>query len=201
MTDIMASKLKGRAVVSLAAAEKIGIVATLILDPATAELRGLKVKTGLVGTKSLRVTDIRSVGADAVTIVDRTVLHEHESEMPDLKDLPTFDDLLRTKVVSQGGTLLGMLGDVELDLDHYRIIRYEMSGNLWAQMTHSQRSFPAVGGLRFGKDLLIVPDDVAAALSAPGRGVTSGERPAPAGPVLPPDENPSSAPPAGGAGV
>jgi uncharacterized protein YrrD len=163
VTTIKASALKGRAVVSLAQAEKIGSVSTVIFDPATARVVGVKVRTGLLGgAKTLRASDIHSVGDDAITINDRALLHDHESDAPETKDMPTLEDLLAIKVVSQGGRLLGGLGDVEIDPEQFHIVRYEMSGSLWNQLTNSRRGFDAVGGLRFGKDLLIVPDDVMA---------------------------------------
>jgi uncharacterized protein YrrD len=163
VTTIKASALKGRAVVSLAQAEKVGSVSTVIFDPATARVVGVKVRTSLLGgAKTLRASDIHSVGDDAITINDRGLLHDHESDAPETKDMPTLEDLLAIKVVSQSGRLLGALGDVEIDPEQFHIVRYEMSGTLWNQITNSRPGFDAVGGLRFGKDLLIVPDDIMA---------------------------------------
>lgn len=173
MTTIKASALKGRAVVSLAQAEKIGSVSTVIFDPATARVVGVKVRVSLLGgAKTLRASDIHSVGDDAITINDRALLHDHESDAPETKDMPTLEDLLAIKVVSQSGRFLGGLGDVEIDPEQFHIVRYEMSGTLWNQITNSRRGFDAVGGLRFGKDLLIVPDDVMAEIQ--GQAADSG---------------------------
>ena len=132
VSTIKASELKGRAVVSLAEAEKVGTVSSLIFDPSANKVVGLKVKTGLFGgPQTLRADDIRNIGPDAVTINDRNLLRERESEVPDLKDMPTLEDLLSMKVVGDNGVLHGMLGDVEIDPEDMTITEYEMSGSLW----------------------------------------------------------------------
>jgi uncharacterized protein YrrD len=168
VSTIKASELKGRAVVSLTQAEKIGTVASVILDPAASRVAGLTVRTGILGgPKLLRASDIRSLGADAVTIHDSSLLHDGSGEAPELKDLPTLDDMVEMKIISESGQLLGTLGNIEIDPDQYQITRYELSGTLWDQLTHSNRTFDASPGLRFGKELLIVPDAVVAALQRP----------------------------------
>ena len=167
LSTIKASELKGRAVVSLTQAEKIGTVTSVILDPAASRVAGLTVRTGILGgAKLLRSSDIRSLGIDAVTIHDSSLLHDDTSEVPELKDLPTLDDMIEMKVISESGQLLGTLGNVEIDADQYQITRYELSGTLWDQLKHSNRTFAAVPGLRFGKQLLVVPDSIGAALQS-----------------------------------
>ena len=165
LSTIKASELKGRAVVSLTQAEKIGTVASVILDPAASRVAGLTVRTGILGgAKLLRSSDIRSLGIDAVTIHDSSLLHDDTSEVPELKDLPTLDDMIEMKVISENGQLLGTLGNVEIDPDQHQITRYELSGTLWDQLKHGNQTFAAVPGLRFGKQLLVVPDSVGAVL-------------------------------------
>ena len=168
LSTIKASELKGRAVVSLTQAEKIGTVASVILDPAASRVAGLTVRTGILGgPKILRASDIRSLGIDAVTIHDSSLLHDDTGEVPELKDLPTLDDMIEMKIISESGQLLGTLGNVEIDPDQYQITRYELSGTLWDQLKHSNRTFDAVPGLRFGKQLLVVPDAIGMALQGP----------------------------------
>ena len=161
METIMASELKGRPVVSLAAADKIGNVNTVILDPATNRMLALKVKHGLIGSgKTLLASDIRNIGVDAVTINDHNLLHEHETDLPELGNMPTLEELTALKVVSESGTLLGVVGDVEIDPEQYNIVAYEMNGSLWEQLTRREKRFAALQGIKAGKDLLVVPDSV-----------------------------------------
>jgi uncharacterized protein YrrD len=192
VSTIKASELKGRAVVSLSQAEKIGSVVSVILDPAASRVAGLTVRTGILGgPKLLRASDIRSLGIDAVTIHDSSLLHDDTGEAPELKDLPTLDDMIEMKIISESGQLLGTLGNVEIDPDQYQITHYELSGTLWDQLTHSNRTFDAAPGLRFGKQLLIVPDAIGAALQRPSTAPDAG-----AEPLLPAAPPPGAAAPA-----
>lgn len=192
VSTIKASELKGRAVVSLSQAEKIGSVVSVILDPAASRVAGLTVRTGILGgPKLLRASDIRSLGIDAVTIHDSSLLHDDSGEVPELKDLPTLDDMIEMKIISESGQLLGALGNVEIDPDQYQITRYELSGTLWDQLTHSNRTFDAAPGLRFGKQLLIVPDAIGAALQRSSTPPDAGLEP-----LLPTAPPPGATPPA-----
>src|SRR5438876_11156034 len=63
------SELKGRAVVDLEDARKIGEVEDLVVEPHGHSIVSLKVRTGLFhAAKLVSVTDVKNVGADAVTI-------------------------------------------------------------------------------------------------------------------------------------
>jgi uncharacterized protein YrrD len=95
---------------------------------------------------------------------------------PDYQSAVSFDLLHGRKVVSESGALLGTLGDIELDPQSMQVICYELAGTLWEQIRHKQRGFTPKDGVRFGKDLIVVPDAVAAVLS--------GEAPPP--PAAPP---------------
>ena len=63
------SELKGRAVVSLEDARKIGEVEDLMVEPASHHIASLKVRTGMFhAAQIIPVSDVKNVGADAVTI-------------------------------------------------------------------------------------------------------------------------------------
>ncbi|HUS13623.1 MAG TPA: PRC-barrel domain-containing protein [Chloroflexia bacterium] len=158
-----ASSLKGLAVVSVHDAEKLGSIADVFFDLATGQVVAFHVSSGMIGgTKTLLAPNIHNIGPDALTIKDRAALQSHAG--PDYQSAIGFNQLHKMKVVSTQGTLLGELGDVEFDPGTLRIEHYEMTGTLWEQMRGKERTFDQVPGLRFGKDLLIVPDTVAAAL-------------------------------------
>src|SRR5436309_488109 len=64
-----ASELRGRAIVSLAEAQKLGEVDDVLLAPGQSRVAGLRIKHGLFGpTQYLPSGDIYSVGPDAITI-------------------------------------------------------------------------------------------------------------------------------------
>ena len=63
------SELKGRAVINLQDASKIGEVEDLIVEPDGHHIVSIKVRTGLFHpSKLVSVADVKNVGADAVTI-------------------------------------------------------------------------------------------------------------------------------------
>jgi uncharacterized protein YrrD len=158
-----ASSLKGLAVVSVHDAEKLGSIADVFFDLATGQVVAFHVSSGLIsGTKTLLAPNINNIGPDALTIQDRAALQNHAGA--EYQSAIGFNQLHKMKVVSTQGTLLGELGDVEFDPGTLHIQQYEMTGTLWEQMRGKERTFGQVPGLRFGKDLLIVPDTVAAEL-------------------------------------
>ena len=161
-----ANDLKGRAVVTLQEAEKIGTVGTLIYDIATSRVLGLKIKTGLFsGDRYVRSSDIRSVGDDAVTIPDKAKLYEKVEEVSELKGQPDTEDIERIKAVSESGTLIGAIEDILVDMQTFRITAYQLDSSIWQSITGHPRTFDAPqAGMRFGRGLLIVPDDIAAKL-------------------------------------
>jgi uncharacterized protein YrrD len=169
MSNLTVADLKDRAVVSIGQAEKIGRVEDVILDLAEGLVAGFHVRTGLLGGgKILSARDIHEIGADAITVADRAALEGHSPDKPALDSLPTSAGLIGAKVVSDQGTLLGTLANIALDPAGLRILCYELSGNLWDQLRHEERTFDPAPGIRFGKDLIIVPDTVAAELNRRG---------------------------------
>src|SRR5437867_1440933 len=110
-----ASELRGRAVVSLAEAQKVGEVDDVLLAPAQSRVAGFRIKHGLLGPhQHLSSPDVHSVGPDAIIIQSRDLLREQLSP-PDLQPLADLSALSGIKVVSESGTLLGVLQDAELD--------------------------------------------------------------------------------------
>ncbi len=68
------SELKGRGVVSLDDATKIGEVEDLMVEPVSRHIVSLKVRTGLFSAAHLvPASDVKSVGADAVTLTTNSL--------------------------------------------------------------------------------------------------------------------------------
>jgi uncharacterized protein YrrD len=159
MKTLKASAIKGRAVVSLGRAEKIGIVSDILVDPAISRIVGLKIQTGRRGKEAIvRVSEIRCIGADAVVLPDRRVLHDGTA-LP-LRALSTGHDLHHTKVMTYSGILLGRLRDVEFDTDQYQITQYLLAATLWDHLAHTGKTFRPAPGFLSGADLLLVPDEI-----------------------------------------
>src|SRR5690349_1180454 len=63
------SELKGRAVVNLEDAKRIGTVEDLMVEPGSHRIVSVKVRTGMFqAAQVIPVTDVKNVGGDAVTI-------------------------------------------------------------------------------------------------------------------------------------
>ena len=64
------SELKGRAVVHIDNAEKIGELADLLVDPDSRRVVGISVRHGLFGeSRTVPAAQVKSIGADAVTVL------------------------------------------------------------------------------------------------------------------------------------
>ncbi len=159
------SELKDRAVVDLERASKLGSLDNLIIDPASRQVVGLKIKSGLFNAgKVLPLSDMRSVGHDAITVSQATLpepdgaVAQEEHPMQKFPDLKT---IIGNSVVTQAGKLLGEISDVMLDENTLAITGYEVSsGGIFAKK-HSISNSP---DLNFGAKILIVPDQIAAEL-------------------------------------
>jgi uncharacterized protein YrrD len=161
-----ASELKGRAVISLADAQKVGEIDNVLVDCSQNRVVGLRVKHGLFSSAQvLRAADVHSVGPDAITIANRELLVDRETAA-DLHPLPDLNDLSGINVVSESGTLMGSLDDVDVDVQTLAVLAYYLGGSLWEHLTQATKRFPASPGLRFGGKLLIIPETLAATLNA-----------------------------------
>jgi uncharacterized protein YrrD len=174
-----ASELKGRAVISLAEAHKLGEVENILFDLSACQVAGFRVKQGLFSSAQLlSAADVQSIGPDAMMIPSREVLHDRESNA-DLNSAPDLDDLGGIKVVTESGIHVGVLGDAELDPQTMMLTTYYLGESLWEHLTHGSKSFTATPTLRFGGKLLIIPDALAVPL-IPGAEAPTETAPPPA---------------------
>lgn len=158
------SELKGRAVINLTDTKKIGTVDDLVVDFNTHQVVALKVKHGLFSSQlAVPVADVKNIGQDAVTVSIAS-----DEELANLKDVQgsgtlSVASILNNKVVTELGTLVGQVNDVVLDATGLAIGSYEVSaGGLFAK----PQEFPAAPQIRYGPQLLTVPDEL---LTRPAR--------------------------------
>ena len=165
---LLGKDLRGRSVVDVDSAEKLGQVEDLIVDPKQGQLAGLVVSHGpslLGGGVSVVVpaSAIRAIGPDLLT-VRRT---ETAESVPALDSLPRWSRLTGRKVVSQGGKVLGTIEDVVFDPESHRVSGYPLrdssaGGGLDALLSGQHRRAPYLRpdtDLHVGDDLVVVPDD------------------------------------------
>jgi sporulation protein YlmC with PRC-barrel domain len=168
-----AERLKGLAVVDLDAAEKIGTISDVLLDPAARRVAGLIVARGqsLLGGQefTLPASAVHALGHDAVTVrrpgADDAIAH--------LAGLPRLAQVVGRKVVTESGRLVGTIGDVEIDPRDGRILGYPIegraAGGLAGLFGAGDPSDAARGAyiladadLRVGRELVVVPDEALA---------------------------------------
>lgn len=167
---LRATTLRGRAVVDLDSATKLGSLDELILDPDGRRVAGLLVSEGaaLLGERKRRLLPaaaVHAVGPDALTV------RGGEAVAPDdanLRALPHLGDLTGRKAVSHSGKLLGFISDVLITPEDGRIAGYALDENspagrlegLFGDRAGRRSGYiRADADLRLGPDLVVVPDD------------------------------------------
>lgn len=171
------SELKGRAVVNLEDAEKIGELADLLIEPGSHRILSLKVRTGLFhSAKVVPVSDVKNVGADAITIAlggspsDPTAdmansgtagngyippAAQQDNGASGSPQSPVeITSILGNKVVTDAGTMVGDLHDVIIDWSNLCITGYEVhQGGLFSK----SKEFAATPEVRYGNKMITMP--------------------------------------------
>ena len=168
---IRATDLSGRAVVDLDAAEKVGKVERLVLDPDARRVAALLVsRGGAISGDGMHMTvpasAIRALGPDAVTIHPGAAVSEQA--LAQLDRLPRTSDIIGCKVVSEDGRLLGRVDDVLIDRHDGRIIGYSLAdqdvlGKISGLIAGDRKRkhgpyLRADADLRAGHNLIVAPD-------------------------------------------
>lgn len=166
---MQASELKGRAVVAMSNAEKIGQVADVLFDALFRQVLGFRVKKGgLLGqTESLLRNSVTAIGADALTVPSPDVIND-EDRFAELADAATLNQVEGTKVVTEGGELLGTIAHLEIDDDARKVTSYILSSSLLSRvMQHEDESVKADEVIRLGAGgIMVVPNAVGTRLQA-----------------------------------
>ena len=147
------SELKGRAVVNVEDATKIGEVENLLLAPGNRQLVGLKVKTGgLFSTPLiLAVSQIMNIGPDAVTVKSDPA---NPTQTDNFKEAVELTAILGNKVVTDAGAMIGEVRDILLDPVSGAVSGYEVrQGGMFSQSLE----ISATPEIRYGEKLITIP--------------------------------------------
>jgi uncharacterized protein YrrD len=177
---IRAKTLRGRAVVDLDHAEKVGRIDRIVLDPDARQVAAFLVSRGtsLTGDSvhmTVPASAVHAIGPDALTIhrghtTDAAVMDRIES-------LPKTSDLIGRTVVSEGGRFLGKIDDVLIRRDDGHIVGYTLGAadllKKLEALVRGGRKTPAPylradAELRTGKDLIVAPEGSVSDANASG---------------------------------
>jgi len=158
--------LRGIALVTINSGKKEGTLDDLYFDPQTTTIRALRVKTGMFSHRALLTSSINAIGTDAITFAKEEMLIEEKSDAL-LPNMPFGSELLNYKVLTEGGTVVGSISDIILDVSNptqIRVTAYELPGNLFGRLGGHHPMFAANQVVRYGRDVIVIPDAIAESL-------------------------------------
>ena len=157
-----ASDLRGRPVVTLSDAIKVGRVDDVLFDAEYREVLGFRIKAGTFSRlEAVSRANVTGVGHAAVTVRSPDVINV-EDRLSALTGAVTLSRARGTKVVTEGGELLGTVDEIELDDEARNVTAYTLAAPLWDRLRHRQPTIEARQVLRLGEGgIMIVPNAVA----------------------------------------
>jgi uncharacterized protein YrrD len=161
------SDLQGIAIVTIDGGKKVGTLEDFYFEPQTNAVRAFYVKTGAFSHRALMVGSVNAIGTDAITFADESALLT-EKDNTQLTTLPLGRTLLTYKVMSEGGSVVGTIGNVILDVStpaNLHVTEFELAGGLRNKLSGRYPSFSSSQVVRYGQDVLVVPDSVALPLT------------------------------------
>jgi|GEM_PF-1349170 uncharacterized protein YrrD len=151
------SELKGKHVISLAEALKMGVVQDALLDPTGRYVAALRVR-GINGqNRVVRRQYVKHVGLHAVVLAVSDDLTDSDDDA-DLDRLIDLRTLIGLEVISDQGNLLGHVRDALIDPQTLNVEEYELTRNFWDRYLQTGPRIPAATTLSCSKDLLVVPE-------------------------------------------
>ncbi len=154
------SELHNMAVVSVHEGKKVGTCDDFYFEPGTRLIYALQVKTGLLGHKVLPAANISTFGPDAITIAGEEHLQSKHDDGK-LATLPLGEILHSYKVMSAGGTVVGTLGDILIDVSTPtapRVTEFELTRGLRERIGGKYETFRADEVVSYGHDVLVISD-------------------------------------------
>jgi uncharacterized protein YrrD len=161
------SEIKGLAAVTIDTGKKVGSVEDFYLDTETHAILGFEIKTGLLAHRILLLASLNGIGTDALTFVSEDALLK-EQEEKSLNIALKGKDVLSYRVLSEGGTVIGTVGDVTFSMvlpQAISISTFELARSLRERLSKHFPTFDSQQVMRYGQDVLVIPDTVAAELA------------------------------------
>jgi uncharacterized protein YrrD len=160
------SDMKGLAVIAIDTGMRVGTLENFYFDPQHNSIYALQVKTGLFGHRALPTSVINAIGADAVTFAtEEQLIKANDDEI--IAKMPLGSTVLAYRVLSEGGTVIGTVGNIILDISvptELKVVSFELAAGLRARISNHYPTFDASQVGRYGGDVIVIPDAIAATL-------------------------------------
>jgi uncharacterized protein YrrD len=166
---MQADALKGRGVLAVASAEKIGQVEDVLFDAQFRQVLGFRVKRGGLFSKAqaLLRESVTSIGAVALAVPSADVINDEE-RFAELAHASTLGQVEQTQVVTESGDALGTIAHLEVDDDARKVTAYTLTASFKDRvLRHETEVIKADEVLRLGEGgVMVVANTVAARLQA-----------------------------------
>lgn len=160
------SDLKGLAAVAIDTGMKMGSLEDFYFDPQQHSIYALQIKTSLFGHRALPASAINAIGADAITFTNENQLIKANSD-DIIAKLPLGSTMLSYHVLSEGGTIIGTIGNIILDVTTptlMKVVSFELAAGMRARISGHYPTFDALHVVRYGQDVIVIPDAIAVTL-------------------------------------
>lgn len=153
-------EIRGKSVVSLAEARKVGVVDDVLVDARHERIEALRLKSERDGPSYVVSSDdVRGFGPDAVTIDHQDALMSSD-RMPGMSGLRSLSAVLNSRVVTEDGRLLGTVSEVDFDPASRRIRRFEFGGEGLEGLLGRKHSLDPEDVVGIGPGLVTVRNEV-----------------------------------------
>jgi uncharacterized protein YrrD len=151
--------MHGCPVISIETGQRLGSIDQIVFEPDGSKVAAFTVQSDAVGgiispeqpTASwLLVGDVHAIGPDAVTVANPASLRETIER----KDYLLAGDLVRRKVVTEGGSLIGTVAAIHFDPQSRAVTEVEISRGFFK--SNPQIGFEHV--VTVGHDVIVVDD-------------------------------------------
>lgn len=152
--------LKGRQVVAIDGGEQLGTIKDVLFNLDERAIQVIAVSSGGLFHSSSNViamSDIQSIGNDAVMVASRDVLQGGE-DTPVYRQYPGLQELTSRKVMTQSGEHVGEVETLRIETETGRLTDIEVrrAGAMGAFRQHVV--VPIAHVISIGKDMVVVPD-------------------------------------------
>jgi uncharacterized protein YrrD len=156
--DMKSRKLLSMPVISLENGQQLGRVKEIILDPSQLALVGLIIdqKRVFKEPRVISFEQIKNIGSHAIT-VEKASAVEKASSLPVLNKLIKNPiPLIGSKVITEDGTILGIVEEFNFDIQTGAITMLEISGRLLESLFKGRSTLGREAVITLGTDALVI---------------------------------------------